>query len=125
MIEFGHCRSFDRYLGTLEIKCNDIKDAIPYMPSIKKEPQAAGLGVALRMLPQTLGFCAERPGVSGDGVASRSWPKRTQSFNRPQGQIKLRKIPYSGITRQARHPLKLNGHQLENGRCSPFRVYSA
>jgi hypothetical protein len=48
MIEFGHCRSFDRYLGALEIKCNDIKDAIPYMPSIKKEPQARvrALGVA-------------------------------------------------------------------------------
>jgi hypothetical protein len=44
----------------------------------KKNPKPgyARLGL-LSVLPQILGFYAERPGVSGDGVASQSWPKRT------------------------------------------------
>jgi len=44
----------------------------------KKEPQVVWDSGLLVVLPQTLGFYAERPGVSGDGVAARSWPKRAR-----------------------------------------------
>ena len=51
-----------------------------HVSNLKKEPQAvSSLGLPL-VLPQTLGFYAERLGVSGDGAAAQSWPKRIKSF---------------------------------------------